>query len=157
MAPQTLFMDSPNAIRVTSEGFDYEIFRISLPVIRDIPCDLANPMHGDLLRVIATARAPLSAAKAQYWQTQAEHAQKAAKMRAFNAKNARVTAMANALMARFFMYVGDDTEGQREAEAKARADAFTRSRILAEKQRMRTSEPIGVNDEARALGHVRIA
>jgi TPR repeat protein len=60
------------------------------------------------------------AAKAQYWQTQAKHAQEAAKMRAFNAKNEGIKVMEHALME------------QRAAYAKARADAFTRGRIMAQ-------------------------
>jgi|HubBroStandDraft_4_1064222.scaffolds.fasta_scaffold248848_1 hypothetical protein len=71
------------------------------------------------------------AAKAQYWQAQAELALEVAKMRAFNAKKAAADAMGRALMTWFLMKVGDETEEQRAASAKARADAFTRGRILA--------------------------
>lgn len=32
---------------MTSEGAEYELFRISPPAIGDLPCDLANPTHMD--------------------------------------------------------------------------------------------------------------
>jgi hypothetical protein len=196
---QTLFIDSPDAIRVTSEGDMYEIFRISPPAIHDLPCDLANPAHVDpyyawmrgrvalqakdestarcwltlssnldwpagqslLAAMLVNATPPdydaafqlatrsaaksdimgefelaslyrdgkgaaLDAAKAQYWQTKAEHDQEAAKWREFNARNAPLNAMARVLMVWFISHVGDDTETEEDREASARNAAYNR-------------------------------
>lgn len=70
--PQTLFIDSPDAMHVTSEGAEYELFRISPPALGDLPCDLANPTHMDPYYAWMRARVALQAkddTAARCWST----------------------------------------------------------------------------------------